>query len=173
MRLAKPERVIRALPPGRSAVILRDYQRPDRARWARALADYARGFGVQVYVGADFRLARAINADGVHIPRWHIPRSVSGSQVIARRQGLRLSASVHSMDEARRARMIMADWVVISPVFETGSHPEASALGRWNANDLVRVAQRPAVALGGVNWQSPVRALQHFSGLAGVTSFVS
>jgi 8-oxo-dGTP diphosphatase len=62
-----------------------------------------------------------------------------------------LSASVHNASELRQAEKLQADFVLLSPVLPTASHPDAEALGWENFQQLVKQAHCPVYALGGVN----------------------
>lgn len=72
-RIADPARAAAALPRG-SAIILRDYDHPDRADLARLWQALARQHGHLFLVGNDSRLAHRIHADGVHWPEYRLTR---------------------------------------------------------------------------------------------------
>lgn len=61
-----------------------------------------------------------------------------------------LSASVHNKAELEQAVRVGADFILISPVSTTASHPEASPLGWSGFTELATLASRPAYALGGM-----------------------
>lgn len=61
-----------------------------------------------------------------------------------------LGASCHNRAEVEHARRISVDYVTISPILATATHPEAEPLG-WEAfSDLAHLAHCPAFALGGL-----------------------
>jgi 8-oxo-dGTP diphosphatase len=61
-----------------------------------------------------------------------------------------LAASCHSQEELHRAQQIGVDFVTLSPVLPTASHPEAEPLG-WNGfSGLVDSFNLPVFALGGL-----------------------
>ncbi len=63
---------------------------------------------------------------------------------------LLLSTSCHNVGELQHAERLGADYIYVSPVFETPSHPQAEPLG-WNGlQRLVKRAKVPVYALGGL-----------------------
>jgi 8-oxo-dGTP diphosphatase len=62
-----------------------------------------------------------------------------------------LSVSVHNIDELRQAEKLQADFVLLSPVLPTTSHPDTKAMGWQSFQQLVKQAHCPVYALGGVN----------------------
>jgi len=82
------------------------------------------------------------------------------------------SARVHDAREIRDARLKQAPLLLLSPMFETGSHPEWKPHPRMRAAALLRLAGAPVLALGGMNEQSfaAVRRLG-FAGWAGIDAW--
>lgn len=77
--------------------------------------------------------------------------------------GTLLGASCHSHAEVSQARVVAADYIVISPVAKTASHPDAKPLG-WDAfADLAGQAHCPAFALGGLS-QGDLALAQTYGG---------
>jgi len=127
------------------------------------LREAAREAGARFLVNSDLDAARALDADGVHLP------AAGPSVAWARRElgnGVGIGTSCHDLREIARARD--ADWIFLSPIFATHSKPGAQGLGLDRFRDLVGVAEVPVYALGGVtrdNYESCFRA-----GAAGVAS---
>jgi 8-oxo-dGTP diphosphatase len=65
--------------------------------------------------------------------------------------GLLLSASCHTSDELDKAVRIGSDFVVLSPVQKTASHPDMEPMGWKQFSEMVRSVQVPVYALGGVS----------------------
>lgn len=61
-----------------------------------------------------------------------------------------LGVSCHTLDEINHAQAIGADFITVSPVLHTATHPEANPLGWEVFSDLVRQAKIPVYALGGM-----------------------
>lgn len=137
---------MRALPRG-SAVVFRHYGDPDRERRGRELRALAKARGLAFLVAGDLRLARRLGADGVHAPR-----GAAGRMAAFRRErpGALFTAAAHDAKEAALARRHRVDAVLISPVFQTQSHPQARLLGARGFARLVQTAGVPAIALGGM-----------------------
>jgi 8-oxo-dGTP diphosphatase len=85
-------------------------------------------------------------ADGIHLPAHQLmalsERPLGGGLV---------GASCHSREELQRASELKLDYVLLSPVKPTASHPGAVGLG-WNGfTSLVERVNLPVYALGGMN----------------------
>ena len=82
------------------------------------------------------------------VRRWQ----VAGVHTKGRAQGAVLhTAPVHSAREAVAATRAGTDLLFVSPVFATGSHPNAKVLGRVRFGLLIRTMRKPVIALGGMN----------------------
>lgn len=62
-----------------------------------------------------------------------------------------LSASVHNLEELAQANMLQADFVLLSPVLHTSSHPDMEPLGWDRFKLLLDEANCSVFALGGVD----------------------
>ncbi|RMF08779.1 MAG: thiamine monophosphate synthase [Alphaproteobacteria bacterium] len=134
------------LPRG-SGVILRDYGYAKRAALATALHAVCRKRELVFLVGGDPRLARQVNADGVHFPEAMVDRLK-----LFRREApsLILTAAAHDAKALDRAADAGADAALLSPVFPTASHPGAPALGLSAFRELVDQSPLPVYGLGGL-----------------------
>jgi 8-oxo-dGTP diphosphatase len=100
-------------------------------------------------------LAHNLGADGVHL---------TASQLMAlqsKPEGLLCAASCHNAAELAKAKSLNLDFVVLSPVMPTKSHPEVESLGWQNFARLIQDYPLPVYALGGLKpedltlaWQS-------------------
>ena len=166
-RLPDPVGALSALPPG-SGVILRHYGLPDRER--RALAETlraeTRNYGLLLLIAGDGALAKAVRADGVHLPEKALTGNLAGK--LAGHFRL-LTAAAHSPAAMERAARAGANAALLSPVFPTASHPGAPALGVVRAALWLAQAPLPVYALGGVSRETAPRLLPFpFAGLAAV-----
>lgn len=81
--------------------------------------------------------------------------------------------SCHNLNEIRHAQAIGVDFITISPVLHTATHPEAIPLGWEVFADLVRQANVPAYALGGMMEECYQRSLEAGAqGIAGIRMFL-
>ena len=157
-RAPDPRPAVAALPRGLCGVVFRHDGAADRAALGRAVARLCRARGHALVVAGDARLARALGA-GVHLRggRWPGPVRVPKNERGGGRAGGWITASAHDPAELRRAVRAGADAVFLSPAFPTASHAGAKALGpaRWAA--WARAADRPVLALGGVDGRRAAR----------------
>jgi thiamine-phosphate pyrophosphorylase len=130
---------VRALPKG-SGIVFRHYSLPAKQR--RLLFDQvrriARARRLWLLLGGTDSLARQWKADGSH------------HRSARRPSGLR-SAPVHTIQERVAAERAGAAILFVSPVFATRSHPGEKSLGRVRFGLMIRGAERPVIALGGLN----------------------
>ncbi|MEH6498026.1 MAG: thiamine phosphate synthase [Pseudoalteromonas distincta] len=61
-----------------------------------------------------------------------------------------LAASCHNAEELQMAHQVGADFVTLSPVMPTRSHPDAAHLGWERAEELIAQATMPVYLLGGM-----------------------
>jgi thiamine-phosphate pyrophosphorylase len=163
-RVADPLAVAARLPKG-AGVILRDYDAPDRASIAAALADVCRRRSLLFLVAGDERLAAEAGADGVHLPEWQAGKIAA---VKDRHPLWLVTAAAHGFVALRRTAMGGADAAFLSPVFPTKSHPGAPHLGAVRFAALVRSADMPVYALGGVDAENVARLRP--AGIAGIAA---
>ena len=82
------------------------------------------------------------------------------------------AARVHNLRELRQAGLRGVQILFVSPVFATRSHPDWLPLGRMRAAALLRLANVPAIALGGMNARRFARVERlGFQGWAGIDAF--
>jgi 8-oxo-dGTP diphosphatase len=79
-----------------------------------------------------------------------------------------LGASCHSIVELQQAEKIQADYVFLSPVNFTQSHPDAEVLGWKQFQEMVEKINIPVYALGGMRESDLTSAMQ--SGAQGIAS---
>lgn len=87
-------------------------------------------------------------------------------------QGCLLAASCHNAEELELATALQVDFITLSPVLPTQTHPGAAALG-WDATQtLLREFNAPAFLLGGLAKQDIVQARAiGGQGVAGIRGF--
>lgn len=139
-----PARLLAAverLPRGRAGVVFRHYRtaRVERHALFEQVAKIARRRRLVVQLAGPARDAVGWGADG-----WH------GRSCASARAGMLHSMAVHDARELVAAKRAGADLIFLSPLFPTRSHPGGRALGRARFAALVRNADMPVMALGGV-----------------------
>lgn len=160
-RTPDPVALAETLPRG-TGLVYRSFGATDALPVALQLAEIARRRGLILLIGQDFRLALAVGAEGVHLPE-----RLAGMSGPLRRDhpGWIVTSAAHS---ARAARAADGDAVVISPAFPSRSASAGPALGPLRLAQLVRIAGRPAYALGGVTDETAPRLL--LTGVVGVAA---
>jgi 8-oxo-dGTP diphosphatase len=83
-----------------------------------------------------------------------------------------LAASCHSAEELSLAEQMGVDFVTLSPVLPTLSHPDAQPLGWEKARDLIAEFSKPVYLLGGVGPTDRPQAWEcGAQGVAGIRAF--
>ncbi|MBT9589549.1 MAG: Nudix family hydrolase [Thiobacillus sp.] len=140
-----------ALHNGLRLIQLRDKTLPEDARLllARATVQHARRHGARVLVNGSLELARAADADGVHLDS-SAAAGLSARPDYARSDSFLIGVSCHDASELAHAAKLEADYALLSPVLPTLTHPGAPALG-WSAFAALAAASPiPVYGLGGL-----------------------
>jgi 8-oxo-dGTP diphosphatase len=96
-----------------------------------------------------------LGADGIHLDSRSLMRLKCRPLI---RTGLLVGASCHHLGELEHANQIKADFVVVSPVKATRSHPGCAGLGWRQFTFLCNKAAMPVYALGGTGPEDVSRA---------------
>ena len=137
------------------------------AELVKSAAKACRTMGADLMLNAAVAEAQRLGVDGVHLNSQRL------WTYKARPSGLRwLAASCHSVADLQQAARIGVDFVVLSPVCATPSHPHATILGWERFAEWVAVATMPVYALGGMSldqlpmaWQSGAQGIAGIRGL--------
>lgn len=137
-------------------------------RLTRAAAAACGRHGAWLVLNGDPEDALNWGAHGVHLAARGLRQY--GERPIPR--DVWLSAACHDREELSRAARLEADFVLVSPVKPTTSHPGAATLGLAGFSDLCREAPMPVYALGGMTAQD-LEAVWHAGGqgVAGIGGF--
>lgn len=128
--------------------MFRAFGAADAAAQGRRLRSIARRRGLVFLVGADARLARALKADGVHLPERLAHTAGAVKRGTPR---WRVTAAAHGLPAILAARRAGAEAVVLSPAFPSHSPSAGKPLGPARVAALVRAGGAPTYALGGIN----------------------
>ncbi len=83
-----------------------------------------------------------------------------------------LGASTHNLTEALKAQEMGIDFIVISPLQTTQTHPESTPIGWSNAVDVVNKLNIPVYFLGGMSIKDLDKTLKlGAQGIAGISAF--
>lgn len=114
----------------------------------KELADLCRRNGVTFIVNDDPMLARAVNADGVHLGQEDVKmyppekcRNILGRNKI-------VGVSTATMEEFSEANRQDFDYIAFGPVFRTEIKAEYS--GTMNIAEILQASSKPVVFIGGI-----------------------
>ena len=164
MRLPPLYAIVDPLDTGRdpaalAAALLRGGARILQLRWpgasarellaaARAIRPLARAAGALFLVNDRPDVARAAEADGVHLGQDDLPVAAARRVLGA---GRLIGVSTHDPGQARAAEAAGADYLGVGPVYATATKPDALAPRGLALVSAVRAAVRcPLVAIGGI-----------------------
>jgi len=106
---------------------------------------------------------------------WHLTSAQLRKHADAGRPiepGRWLAASCHDIEELDRAKLMGVDFIVLSPILTTVSHPEARPMGWEHAAELLQGFPQPAYLLGGLGPDDVARAVEAGAqGVAGIRAF--
>lgn len=151
-------RIRRALQQGTRLFQLRDKALPpdERTRFARAVMQLAEPYAdACILINDDEQLAAELGASGVHLSSGKL-------NALERRPDFAwVAASCHTVHDLERAMALGVDFVVLSPVLPTASHPQAGGMG-WGAfGSMVERSTIPVFALGGMRPELLDMAQEH------------
>ncbi|SDL88407.1 8-oxo-dGTP diphosphatase [Franzmannia pantelleriensis] len=144
--LAKLERALRE--DGIRLVQLRAKTLAHEAYVARAEQALAlcREHAARLLLNGEPSLLDEVDADGIHLTSERL-MSLERRPIA---EGKWLSASTHDRAQLEQAARIGCDFVTLSPLRTTPTHPDADPLGWHDFQQLVETAGMPVFALGGM-----------------------
>lgn len=132
---------------------------------ASEAVDLCRGYGARLLLNGAPALVEELRADGVHLTSRQLAlldhRPLDANYLVA--------ASCHNEQELSQAVRLGLDFVVLSPVLPTTSHPDGLPLGWPRFAELIKDVPLPAYALGGVGEGAVSEAWEYGAqGVAGI-----
>ena len=127
-----------------------------------------RQHGAILLLNADPELVIEVGAHGVHLDGTRLAafqhRPLAPDKLV--------SAACHTAQQLKKAETLSANFVTLSPVLATASHPEAQPLGWEVFADMAAHTALPVYALGGMTRQLLACAQKNGAyGIAGIRSF--
>lgn len=160
---------------GNRLVLLRVKPHPLEAQ--RALAVLARDLvhhqGGEILLHDELELCQEWRFGGVVLSARKLAQLSKRAKVRPLPKELYVSASCHSLEEIRQAQALECDFVTLSPVRVTPTHPDQPSMG-WDAFGQIasEVRELPIFALGGVTVSDLPHALRQGAfGVAGIRDF--
>jgi 8-oxo-dGTP diphosphatase len=136
---------------------------------AKKAVAFARLRGLALVLNSEPEQTTEVGAAGVHLtgPRlWALRRRPLPER-------LWVASSCHTLEDIRQAESIGADFIVLSPVLPTLSHPGIPPLGWEQFGIWAETARLPVFALGGLNRSHLAQANRHGAqGVAGIRGFL-
>lgn len=104
--------------------------------------------------------------DGIHL------KAGMPMPAVKNRARLLLGRTCHSVAEAKAAEAEGSDYVLLSPIYPTQSHPETPPLGLTKLQEVCEAVPMPVIALGGINRDNASACLDAGAwGVAGIRWF--
>lgn len=113
---------------------------------ARSMQEFCCTQDVFLTLNTSVELANELGVDGLHLSSARLMVMESRDQFIGRW----LSASCHNEEELAKAQELAVDFVTLSPVAVTTSHPDTPPIGWERFTELVAETTLPVYALGGM-----------------------
>jgi thiamine-phosphate pyrophosphorylase len=117
-------------------------------------------------------IALAVNADGVHLGQSDMPcgaaRRLLGEKKI-------IGITVHNLAEAVQAESIGADYLGVSPIFQTATKPDAGKPAGISLIEEIRaIVDIPLIAIGGIDHSNAIDVIRAGAdGLCAISSVVA
>ena len=126
----------------------KDLSEDEQITLFRTLLPIASRHGARVSLHGEAALAKAANADGVHLSARSNPiaaRELLGTHKL-------VGVSIHTVTEAERIDPGIVDYAIAGPAFETASKPGyGPEIGRKGLAEIAAAARVPILAIGGIN----------------------
>ncbi len=144
------QRLEKALKKGIRMVQLREKELSglEYYQLAKRVRELTQNYDAMLFINDRVDIALAVNADGVHLPEKGLPPSV----VKRIAPELLVGYSAHSLEQALCAQEEGADFITLSPIFKTQSHPEVEPIGLGLLKEVSQKLSIPVYALGGITW---------------------
>ncbi|MEY3220363.1 MAG: hypothetical protein RIT27_1720 [Pseudomonadota bacterium] len=114
--------------------------------YAEKILKIAQPYQTKVALNTDLKLAKQLGSPIIHLNseklHFYHKRPVDKNTL--------LSVSCHHLYDIKHAHQIDADFILLSPVKKTLSHPEKKALGWFAFSQLTNQSKIPIYALGGM-----------------------
>lgn len=146
-----------ALDQGARLIQVREKQldRTALEKFARKMVALCQPCGARVILNGEVAMAREVGADGVHL------NSARLMALDHKPEGMLCAASCHDAAELAQAAGLELDFVLLSPVMPTLSHPQTPPLGWLQFSRMIQEYPLPVYALGGLHPADMMTAWLH------------
>lgn len=143
-------------------ICLRDKESSDYRALAYAFTDLLKGRDIKLVLHSDCILAKELGCFGVHLPSNRFDDIQK-----AKSTGLHVIVSTHTLEEAKKAEALGADFITYSPIFDTPNKGKPKGLEKLKEiNDKININ---CFALGGILNKEQIEACEK----AGAYGFAS
>ncbi|MDO9204074.1 Nudix family hydrolase [Methylotenera sp.] len=155
------ERLRNGLDSGLKMIQVREKQltTADLLKFIKQLVALAKPYGAKVFLNSNLEMtidsALELGIAGVHLSAKDL------MELQKKPVGMLCGASCHSSQELAKAESLALDYVMLSPVQATLSHPKAKPLGWDKFTALIAGYSLPVYALGGMQESDLRNAKQH------------
>jgi len=170
--LSPLEQVVCAVQAGATLIQYRNKKFfPSQFSEVKAIRDFCKCNGVPFVVNDNILLAKAVDADGVHVGQDDenpaVARGVMGDHAL-------IGISVSTLDELRQTDFSGCDYIGSGPVFSTATKADAKAVtGLSGLGAIIRQTDLPVVAIGGIDSSNAKSCFDHGADGVSVISAVS
>jgi len=122
---------------------------------AKQCLQLCENYDATLMLNASPNVVEPVGAHGVHLDSGRL------ASLTARPNVKWMSASCHSLEQLQQAEKLGVDFVMLSPVAATASHPDTVPLGWQKFQELTEQASCPVFALGGMTPEDLPQAFEH------------
>ena len=162
--------VRRALEAGISFVQYREKRKPRREIYEEAvgLRELTRSFGAVLIINDHADIARAVDADGVHLGQDDFPLKEARKIMAGRIVGI----STHSLEQALEAEAGGADYIGFGPLFHTATKDAGIPKGIDILRTITENVSIPVVAIGGIGIEAVPDIMRAGAGCVAVATAI-
>ena len=101
-------------------------------------------YNAELLINGRPKMAQRLKIGGLHLPE-------SALKVEALPKFPVMGFSVHSLENAKRAEALGADYLIYGSIFSTASHPEITPVGLEELRKVTQAVSCPVYAIGGIS----------------------
>ncbi len=127
---------------------------------ATKLREITKGSDTLFIVNDSVEIARAVDADGVHLGQGDMP--LPEARALWPIAGKRFGLSTHNPEQEKQARLLAPDIIGVGPVYSTPTKEIADpTVGLEQMQRIIEATPLVPVAIGGINKENLATVLQH------------
>lgn len=136
--------------------------RPELVELGKRLSKLCRDNDVIFIVNDDPALAKAVEADGVHLGQEDVKKySIPAARKILGRDKI-IGISTHSLEQFKEAHEKDFDYIAYGPIFKTKT--KDYSLGTDDIEHILKIAKKPVVFIGGIDLSNIEQVLDKGAG---------